>query len=373
MRTGIICMLLATAASSGCANMYKQRVNQQLWERELRLQEDCIYRLRWQLEDTHQRLEEANQRLATANKETDVLRDRSGGPDLNVPPSLMGPSGASGSGRGSDAPKLPPAPGSPLVEPGQEFTPGTPPPPNPAGKSGASGAPLELRGPKVSPAGFTEANPLRLSEKLDPDVEVERIILNADQTGQLKPVGKSGVDRLNVVIEQRDADDKRVLAPGDVSIVVVDPALDGAEARIARWNFESDEVAKHVRRNRDGGSLQFELPWPTPPAHSDLRLFVRFTSYDGRRLEANLPIEAQLAGGNPSSQDWRKSARSADPDDASRNAATESTPATASKTESNAKTHSVYEAKDADASPSPDSEEPPREAKRNRPAWSPFR
>ena len=85
-----------------------------------------------------------------------------------------------------------------------------------------------------------------------------------------------------------------MLAPGDVSIVVVDPALAGREARIARWNFDADEVAQHVRRNRDGGSLHFELPWPTPPQHSDLRLFVRFTTYDGRRLEANLPIEVQL-------------------------------------------------------------------------------
>jgi hypothetical protein len=88
-----------------------------------------------------------------------------------------------------------------------------------------------------------------------------------------------------------------------VSIVVVDPALDGKAAKIARWDFDSDEVAKHVRRGREGAALQFELPWPKQPEHSDLRLFVRFTAYDGRKLEANLPIEVQMVG----SSGWKKS------------------------------------------------------------------
>jgi hypothetical protein len=93
-----------------------------------------------------------------------------------------------------------------------------------------------------------------------------------------------------------------MIAPGDVSIVVVDPALEGRASKIARWDFDAEEAAKRVRRNRDGAAMQFELPWPKQPEHSDLRLFVRFTTYDGRKLEANLPIEVQLAGGT-----WTKS------------------------------------------------------------------
>ena len=112
---------------------------------------------------------------------------------------------------------------------------------------------------------------------------------------------------LSVAIEQRDANDARVLGPGDVSIVVVDPALEGRAARIARWDFEADDLADHVRRNRDGGSLQFELPWSTQPEHSDLRVFVRFTTYDGRRLEANLPIEVPLGDFGFLDHGWRKS------------------------------------------------------------------
>ena len=217
------------------------------------------------------------------------------------------------------------------------------------------------------------ASTLRLSDKLDPDVEVERIILNPERTGELKAAGKSGDDRLSVVIEQRDPNDKRVLAPGDVSIVVVDPALEGSAARIARWNFDSDEVAKHVRRNRDGGSLQFELPWQTPPVHSDLRLFVRFTTYDGRRLEANLPIELQSAKSDAAGSEWKK--RTVSPatlDEAATEDRTSPSSTDASGDSDRAKKRGVYQAgaSTADSSSTDDS---PREARQSRPAWSPYR
>src|SRR3982751_71258 len=99
MRTGLLAVLVPLVLSTGCAKMYKQRVNQQLWEREMRLQEDCIYKLRWQLEDTQRQLDDANQRLNTSTKENGVLRD-SVGPDLGAPSPFGGPSGSSG--RSSD-------------------------------------------------------------------------------------------------------------------------------------------------------------------------------------------------------------------------------------------------------------------------------
>ena len=56
MKTGILIAMLPVLLSAGCCNMYKNRVNQQLWERELRLEENCIYQLRWQLEDKQRRI-----------------------------------------------------------------------------------------------------------------------------------------------------------------------------------------------------------------------------------------------------------------------------------------------------------------------------
>ena len=156
----------------------------------------------------------------------------------------------------------------------------------------------------VSQASMTICQPTD-STRLDPDVEVgsDRVESRAD--------GRKSISRASRALSVVDRPVRCQRPPracaGDVSIVVVDPQLEGREAKIARWDFESDEVEKHVRKNRDGGSLQFELPWPTMPQHNDLRVFVRFTGFDGRRREANLPIDIQTQGPQLAERGWTKS------------------------------------------------------------------
>src|SRR3990172_7746043 len=120
MRTGILAVLLPVVLSACC--MHNARINQQLLERELRLQEDCIYKLKWQLEDAQRELEEARQQNETLKKEADILREKTGAsvPDFDVPQGIMGPSGRPA----DEAPRLPPAPKAPAVEPGIEVQPG---------------------------------------------------------------------------------------------------------------------------------------------------------------------------------------------------------------------------------------------------------
>ena len=126
-------------------------------------------------------------RIQTLTKETGTLRDRgsSTGPDLTLPPALRSPNGT---GRDSEAPTLPPAPGSLDVQPGREFSPGTPgrsslPPPN----SGASTSIDWQRDHDVSPTSFTApaGRKPRAEDRLDPDVNAERIVLNPSLTGAL--------------------------------------------------------------------------------------------------------------------------------------------------------------------------------------------
>jgi hypothetical protein len=386
LTVGALCLLLSV---SGCASYYKDRVNQQLWERELRLEEDCIYRLRWELEDKQRELDEANARANSLNKQTDILRDRGSGPDTGPPPAFS-PS-SPGGGRNNEMPRLPPAPGLPDVEPGKPFIPGSSPQGSNSRGVDSTQPELEQRGPVLSQASYTapDETASRPPERLNPDTPVDSIELNDGLTGEVNSTGEAGAGYLSVVIQERDSHGKRVLGPGDVSIVVVDPALEGSAARIARWNFDSDEVQQHVRRNHDGGSLQFELPWPSPPEHSDLRVFVRFTTFDGRRLEANLPIDVQAGVADAGPHDWKKTALSA--------AARSGVDADAFD-ESSAAPHtaagdshgSVYQPDDSDAGPaltgqpqpaaatpnpqpttSP-SREPVLDASR-RPAWSPYR
>jgi hypothetical protein len=307
MKTGLLFVLMSAVLFSGCRS--QSRVNQQLLERELRLQEDCIWRLRWALEDQQRALDDARAQADTSKKEADTVRGKAAsGPDLSPPSSILAPAE---SGRDSEAPRLPPAPGAspgdaPLVEPPSAApslrAPGSSNGPNSPRRSNPPRPREAFEGPAITQASAVSELPRRTSdaekppERLNPDLTIDRIVLNEALSGGLNLDGKPGDELLGVAIEQRDAKDARMIAPGDVSIIVVDPALEGKASKIARWDFDADEVAKHVRRNREGAALQFELPWPKIPEHGDLRLFVRFTTYDGRKLEANLPIEVQLTG-----------------------------------------------------------------------------
>lgn len=107
-------------------------------------------------------------------------------------------------------------------------------------------------------------------------------------------------DGIRVVLEPRDRNDRRVDAPADVSIVLIDPTLvprgskvTPPEARVARWDFPKDAVASMFRGMNTSKVISIETPWPGDvPAQKNLLLFVRYITRDGRKLQAGpLPIE----------------------------------------------------------------------------------
>ncbi len=83
--------------------------------------EDCNYRLKWRIEDMQHELGEANQRIQTLTKKPALAARQIGRARSAVAAGLLEPGVG---GRDSEAPTLPPAPGSPEVQPGREFTPG---------------------------------------------------------------------------------------------------------------------------------------------------------------------------------------------------------------------------------------------------------
>jgi hypothetical protein len=119
-------------------------------------------------------------------------------------------------------------------------------------------------------------------------------------SGGINAGDRSGDQGVLAVVEPRDAQGRTVDAPADMSLVVIDPALEGDAARVARWDFSADQIALMFRRTGAGQAIHVEAPWPgDPPAHNKLHLFVRYTTADGRKLEAHQPIEIALAGDNP--------------------------------------------------------------------------
>jgi len=117
-------------------------------------------------------------------------------------------------------------------------------------------------------------------------------------SGRADNVGRrSGDEGLNLLIEPRDAEGRLVAAAAPVSVVVLDPALTGEAARVARWDFAAEEIAARLATTTDGQGILLEAAWPAgPPNHSRLHVFVRYTTDDGRRVEADRAIEVALAG-----------------------------------------------------------------------------
>lgn len=108
--------------------------------------------------------------------------------------------------------------------------------------------------------------------------------------------GEPGDDGIAVLIQPRDAQGQVILEPAAISVVVVDAAIRGPGARIARWDLQPEEVRSYlVRRDQLSGFL-LELPWPNqPPEHEDLKVFVRYYVPNGDYLESQGDVHISLA------------------------------------------------------------------------------
>jgi hypothetical protein len=131
---------------------------------------------------------------------------------------------------------------------------------------------------------------------LPSDLNVASIGLHRN-TGGWNNDGMPGDEGVFVLLEPRNQHGQVVPTIGAVSLVLIDPAIDGEGGRYARWDFTAQDSAALYRPAAAGSNagLHFELAWPdVPPAHERMKLFVRFTTEDGRRLQAERDIKLQL-------------------------------------------------------------------------------
>ena len=269
----LIVVAAACLVAAGC----RADPNTVLLERQLRLQEDEIYRLRACVEDYQEALD-------VCDGDGTVLSE---------------PAGKSGSPR-SDA-VMPGLPDMNIKVPGRSQTdvpetlkpgkrqnsvdpipvPDKPVFPRPSGEGGGQAPPFN---PGAGPSGAT-AQPH--------STKVASLVLNRMLCGGYNADGRPGDEGITVVLEPRDAHGRIVKAPADVSVVVLDQALDGEAARVARWDFSATDLAG---RFSTGQGMLIQSTWPAArPLHGDLHLFVRYTTHDGRRFEVDRPIRVVLA------------------------------------------------------------------------------
>lgn len=220
-----------------------------------------------------------------------------------------GPSGDDSSGDADEGDFSPPridfgTPGSPDIDFGTPIDPKD----LESGSSEASpndGASImKPREIEVAMPGVEEINYVEPTDK-----HVTHIIVNPYLTAGHDFDSKPGDDGIALLIEPRNGDDRLVPVAGKLSIVVLDPALDGPASRVARWDFTAEEAARRIKKGDDRRrGVSFKLPWPgSPPEHSKLHVFVRMESDDGKILEAQSEFYVILPG--QFSQRWTPSSQ----------------------------------------------------------------
>lgn len=327
--------LAASLALIGC----KSTVDQQLLERELRLQEDQIYQLQDELASRQATLQRTEVENATLRKQLGFsdgdpsLPRRGGGsspavngggtaplpvpsvsaPDLPVivaPPVIMPPAGAAPPPAGGSLrfgpPSSPPGAMPPAAVPGGVAPPtldGVPPLPSgsslpaaPAGRTSASG-PLTL--PPIR----------RLSheETVAAQGAIAALVVNPSQTTCFDHNGDGISEGLSLVVEPRDAADRLVAAGGELVIAVFDESVapvvvpaggaqaaaataapPPAEACLARWTIPEAEANGRFRSTSRARGLHFMLGWPGRVPQADhVRVLVTLSTADGRSFEAD--------------------------------------------------------------------------------------
>ena len=273
-------------SAPGC----KSNGNSELLERELRCQEDRIYHLEDELEEASYALEASRRENETLKKEITGGDKGAGGrfaPSV-VPPAVTAPPVIST--------PIEPTTVVPDDAPPLELPTDNAPSYTPKGKQGAE---LDEAPPFVPNALHRRTDeesrfqPATLKGKpLTGDARtITQLAINRQLTGGWNSDRHHGDEGIFVAFEPRDAENKLVEAAGEISIVLLDPTQAGADARVARWDFATDEAELNFRTGPIGRGFQFELPWPSkPPTSRDLRLFVRLSTPDGRNVETDLKI-----------------------------------------------------------------------------------
>ncbi len=319
LQTSAVIRLAAFAAAgfAGC----KSDFNQQLLERELRLQEDQIYQLQDELSDKCVRLDMVAAENQSLKRQLGIADAPVGGPRSQ--PTLAGPP----PGVTSVAPPaltpptiedLPPPPRS-AAPPADAPRFGPPGGDAPSFRGGAP-APPTLEGvpplpdEPAAPKSRFNGTSIETSEEEKPPVlqlsheqsvaaapQLTHLVLNRERTECLDGDGDGMSEALAIVFEPRDGDERLVSTVGDVSIAVFEPLAEATAAdpsgegmRIARWEIPATEAASHFRRTSEHRGLHFVRPWPErAPAADHVRVFVRMTTFEGQvfETEATVPVK----------------------------------------------------------------------------------
>lgn len=329
-----VCLVALAATASLAAVGCKSNIDQQLLERELRLQEDQIYQLQDELVSRQSQLERREVENASLRKQLGIADGAGPGAGrLELPSGVAAPARAPVlSTVEPDRPVLvppvviPPASATPGAAPsppaggGLRFgPPSSPPGTAPPGLGPGTIAPPVLDGvpplpvfpaPPGSPAagpraGLPPVRRLSHEETVAAQPAIAGLVVNATHTACIDADGDGTSDALALVVEPRDASGRLVAAGGDVTIAVFDesvappvlPVTPGggdasppppAEACLVQVTIPEAEVNGHFRATSRARGLHFSLPWRSrAPVADHVRVIVSLVTLDGRAFTAD--------------------------------------------------------------------------------------
>ncbi len=95
----------------------------------------------------------------------------------------------------------------------------------------------------------------------------------------------AGDDGLVLLLLPKNERGQMVPTSAALSIVVLDPAKEGAQARIGRWDYSAAEVSQKMQPIGSNQGIQLTLPWNGPDPSADrVIVFVRYTFENGRQV-----------------------------------------------------------------------------------------
>lgn len=278
------CFSVLVLIATGCQQNPYVSSHLEILGAERRALEDRVLNLEFELERAEKRLEEYRDGGSTGSTSRNSRPAARPSRDTGPP--------------GEDGPLLTPDIQIPDVDDGlpptlepprvNEGRPTEGPLPNPEGDSAAA-----------SPRYRKPTRPIAVTKRAPGDPRITRIELNPALTGGIDIDKKSGDDGLIVVFEPRNADNEFVPLAGPVTVVLLDYAKrdQGTAAQVARWDIDAPTVHKSIVNDEFSQGIQLRLPWTEQfPEHSKLRLDVRYTTADGRQLDARADVYVTLPG-----------------------------------------------------------------------------
>ena len=125
---------------------------------------------------------------------------------------------------------------------------------------------------------------------------------NSYLTSGIDRDGYPGDDVLSVLLYPHDEEGGLVKLPGTVELRAVDLSAADGQQEIGSWFFSPEQTKKAWHTGFLAAGFLFEEAWERPPQGSNITLYARFKTLDGRQFDAIQPLKVALPTTAPLAQ-----------------------------------------------------------------------